>query len=775
MSHELRTPLNAIIGFSEALKDGLLGAMPPDQLDYATEVYQSGRHLLSLINDILDLSKIEAGKMELDLEQVELGPLIANALTIIKERAANGGVTVTQSIAPEVTTIDADGRKLRQIAYNLLSNAVKFTPPGGSVRVEVTRVGPDVQLSVVDSGIGISPEDRPRLFQPFEQLDGGIARKFEGTGLGLVMVKSLVELHGGTIGIESEVGRGSRFWVRLPATRLGAQTSRATAVVRARAASARGDSPRVLVVDDDPAAISLARRWLEKEGYAVDGAETCDAAWAQIQKNRPDAVLLDILFENGPGGWEFLERLHAAPEHANIPVVVVSMVADLGRGIALGAVEVLQKPVDGTDLLRAVESLGLAPSKTGEAPRVLVVDDDPRSVEHVAKRLEQAGMSVTRAYGGKEALAALAANPFSAMVLDLMMPEISGFDIVRQLRAQAATADFPIIILTAKVLEPAERATLQKSVHTVLSKEDWSDGKFLQVIRGAIQVAMRQRAGATKRPSHVQVQMQVPRPASPRPANQSRVLVIDDDPAARDLLRLYLEDGGFAVTSAASAEDALAKLGDLRPDLMILDLAMPGMDGLAFLTSHGQTEALRGVPVLVISGAENPQKALAVGAQAVLAKPIRRHEFLEIVRRLLGDLEVRRPYVLVVDDDPKAVKIVTSYFSDELVEVAGSHSGREALELVEARRPDLLILDLLMPDVSGFDVLAQLRARPATADLPVVILTAKDLTPAERSALAQNVRAIFAKALMSPGDLLVQVRRVLGVPDGATGTQRGGR
>jgi PAS domain S-box-containing protein len=652
MSHELRTPLNAIIGFSEALKDGLQGELRPEQLEYVAEVYQSGRHLLSLINDILDLSKIEAGKMELDVEPVEIAPLIANALTIMKERAAKGGVTVTQSIAPGITSVDADGRKLRQIVYNLLSNAVKFTPSGGSVRVQVALVEGQLELAVVDSGIGISPEERARLFRPFEQLDSGIARKFEGTGLGLVMVKSLVELHGGSIWVESEPGKGSRFWVRLPVSRADAQ--RPAALVSALARASRSptvDAPRVLVVDDDPAAIALARRWLEKEGYVVDGAQTCDAAWAQIQQNAPDAILLDILFENGPGGWEFLERLRNDAEHAHIPVVVVSLVADLGRGLALGAMQVLQKPVAGTELLRAVDELGLTPSETGESPRVLVVDDDPRAVEQVSRRLEQAGVSVARAYGGKDALAALATDTFSAMVLDLMMPEVSGFDVVRELRTQPKTAGFPIVILTAKVLERAERAALERSVHTVLSKEDWEEGKFLQVVRGAIRGALRRKAVGAARPSHAHAH--VPR-AHPDPRKRARVLVIDDDLAARDLLRLYLEDAGFAVTLAASAEDAFARLGDMRPDLITLDLTLPGMDGSGFLAAYSQSQQLQGIPVLVISGAESPQSALALGAQAVLTKPIRRHEFLELVEHLLAKVEGRRADVLGVDEAARA-------------------------------------------------------------------------------------------------------------------------
>ena len=216
MSHELRTPLNAIIGFSEVLIDGLVGELPADQLDYIGEVYRSGHHLLSLINDILDLSKIEAGKMELELETILLEPVIANAFAIMRERATKGNVTLRCTIAPELVSILADGRKFRQIVYNLLSNAVKFTPQGGGVELELTSQGAMVELAVIDSGIGIAEAKLARLFRPFEQLDSGLARRFEGTGLGLVMVKNLVELHAGTFGVESEPGKGSRFWVRLP-------------------------------------------------------------------------------------------------------------------------------------------------------------------------------------------------------------------------------------------------------------------------------------------------------------------------------------------------------------------------------------------------------------------------------------------------------------------------------------------------------------------------------------------------------------------------------
>jgi PAS domain S-box-containing protein len=770
MSHELRTPLNAIIGFSEVLKDGILGTLPPEQLDYVSEVYSSGRHLLSLINDILDLSKIEAGKMELDIAPVQIAELIGNALTIIKERAFKGGVTLTPAIDPGITSIDADGRKLRQIIYNLLSNAVKFTPQGGAVRVDVTRHGSTVELAVVDSGIGIAPQELPRLFQPFEQLEGGSARRFEGTGLGLVMVKNLVELHHGTLGVESELGKGSRFWVRLPATQPGAHASaRSASFVDPQARISGNDTLLVLVVDDDPAAITLARRWLEKEGYDVDGAQTCDAAWAAIQKRRPDVILLDILFENGPSGWEFLERIRSTPGFADIPVVVVSIVADLGRGLALGALEVLQKPVAGTDLVRTVESLGLLPPKAGASPHVLVVDDDPRAVEHVARRLEQAGMIITRAYGGRDALAAVAAGTFSAIVLDLMMPEVTGFDVVRELRAQAATAELPIVVLTAKVLEPAERATLEQAVHLVLSKEEWDEGKFLQVIRGAIRTAMRRSAGRAAQPGHLPVE---PREPAPSLAGPSRVLVIDDDPATRDLLRLYFEDAGFSVTLAVSAEDAFAKLGGMRPDLITLDLALPGMDGYAFLASHGESEQLRGIPVLVISGTDNPRQALGVGAQAVLTKPVRRHELLEITGQILGDGTDRRAYVLVVDDDPKAIQILLVEDNAANRKLIGDHLRRvghdvravatadEGIALALAEPFALVVMDIQLPGTDGLTATRLLRANPATRALPILAVTAHAMRGDEERIRDAGCDAYVAKPIAYK-EFLAEVARLL--------------
>lgn len=544
MSHELRTPLNAIIGFSEALKDGLLGELPSQQLEYVAEVFQSGKHLLSLINDILDLSKIEAGKLVLEPEAVEVLPLVSNALTIVRERAAKGGVRLEQTISCEVGAIYADGRRVRQILYNLLSNAVKFTNPGGSVHVSVTKVHHDVEFSVIDTGIGISEENLARLFQPFQQLDAGIARKFEGTGLGLVMVKNLVELHGGTFGVSSEFGQGSKFWFRIRATRDGEKerTTPPTPLARpTRVASST--TPTILVVDDDPAAISLAQRWLEKAGFVVNSAQTCADAWEQIARQRPDAILLDILYREGAVGWQFLERVRSTPELASVPVVVVSIVADLGKGLSLGALDVLQKPVAGLELLRVVESLGISPLAASTSSHVLVVDDDPRSLEYLSNMLENAGLRVTRAHNGNDAMIAISTSEFSAIVLDLLMPEMSGFAVLTHLRRNAATIDLPVVVSSAMKLDPAEQAELDRSVYATMIKGQWSEQEFLQTVRGAIHQSIVRRSEREART----VLMDSTAGTSVERLEPQRKILIIAELAEQEIVSRSVRAAGFAV------------------------------------------------------------------------------------------------------------------------------------------------------------------------------------------------------------------------------------
>ena len=397
MSHELRTPLNAIIGFSEVLKDGMVGTLTAQQRGFIGDIFDSGKHLLSLINDILDLSKVEAGKMVLDLEPVEVSPLFVNSLSIIREKAASRNIRLDMEVAKELGPLHADGRKVKQIVYNLLSNAVKFTNEGGQVTLRASRVGRSavgqlagswgglafpledsefsdfLQISVLDTGIGISPAGVERLFTPFSQVDSGLARKYEGTGLGLAMVKLLAELHGGVAGVTSAVGEGSCFTVWLP---FRAPPHRIPDAVKSPGSDAIAGPRIAMVVEDDYKSAELIRLQLEAEGFKVLHAASAEAALTLAVHEPVSLITLDIVLPS-MDGWEFLRRLKQVPELSRIPVVIISIVADRNEGLRLGAAAVVEKPISRQELYAALVDLGLVRESEKRPLEAGSDDDDP--------------------------------------------------------------------------------------------------------------------------------------------------------------------------------------------------------------------------------------------------------------------------------------------------------------------------------------------------------------------------------------------------------------
>ncbi len=509
MSHELRTPLNAIIGFSEVLRDGMLGEMTDQQRGFISDIYGSGKHLLSLINDILDLSKVEAGKMTLDLESVHVASIFANSLSIIREKAAARHIRVKMEAPKELGSILADARKVKQIVYNLLSNAVKFAVEGGLVTLTAARVRRSevgdltdlsigrifplvesefedfLRISVTDTGIGISPEGLERLFVPFSQIDSGLARKFEGTGLGLAMVKQLAELHGGSVAVESGVGEGSCFTVWLPFRRAQDVTStpsRPSVVIPVVAAP----GPRTaLIVEDDEKSADLIRVQLEAEGFAVLHAASAEAALILAVRQPLALITLDIMLPN-MDGWEFLGRIKQIPALSRVPVVIISVVADPNKGFALGAAVVMQKPISRRELYDSLVGLGLFPLPQHRSIKVLVVDDDPNAVELVAVRIGGLASSVLRAYGGREAIDAARRELPDLIVLDLMMPEVNGFDVVSALQETSDTASIPILVVTAKHISATDRAKLNGFVTSITEKSDFDRERFIGEVRRAM-------------------------------------------------------------------------------------------------------------------------------------------------------------------------------------------------------------------------------------------------------------------------------------------------
>jgi len=464
MSHELRTPLNAIIGFSELLTDAQNG-----QFDEATrkrflsQILTSGRHLLGLINDILDLSKVEAGQMELRLQTLSVADSVDQVVKTVEPLVAKKSITLTSTVAG-VGDVLADAGKVKQMLLNLVSNAIKFTPEGGSVTIGAVRIKETIEISVTDTGIGISESDLKSIFREFHQVDFGPGRKHEGTGLGLALTKRFALLHGGDVRAASRLNKGSVFTLSLP-VRAGVPPATETMA----AAAKNGSGPIVLVVEDDPAAAELLTRQLSAAGYRTEVARTGNEALARARELQPAAITLDIILPE-VDGWEIMTRLKSDATTSGIPIVVVSVVDNPELGLALGAIDYFVKPVDTGALIKRLNRFDFMRHSGKNEVRVLVVDDDAANRIWLTQALEPAGFTVFEASGGREAIELAKANQPDCVLLDLMMPEVTGFDVVEELRADERTRETPIMVVTAMTLTDADKRLLNGRVSQILTR-----------------------------------------------------------------------------------------------------------------------------------------------------------------------------------------------------------------------------------------------------------------------------------------------------------------
>ena len=479
MSHELRTPLNAIIGFSEILEDQTFGSLNDKQIKYVRNVRTSGKHLLNMINDILDLSKIEAGKLELRHERFSLGETVDGIITIVKVLANKKKVELTYHIDPNLTEIQADPKHFKQVLYNLLSNAVKFTPEGGKVELNAVlqeKTDPEVrrfvQISVSDSGIGIAPEDYGKVFSEFQQIDDTYSRQQEGTGLGLALSKKLVEMHGGELWFTSEKGKGSTFAFCIPLEFCSEPVE-----IEETAPVVVGDSPEngnahgqlILVVEDDPRSAELISIYLSQAGYRVARAANGEEGVRLASELKPSAITLDIMLPK-MDGWQVLKTLKDNPATREIPVIVASMVDDKPMAYNLGAVDCLLKPLDRQELVAKLANLKSAGKVASDPLRVLVIDDNTKSLDLIHAFLERYGYQVQGASSGAGGLELMKTSRYDAVVLDLMMPEMSGFDVLEKLKEQPGGKDVPVIIYTAKDVTEEDQQRLGEHIAGLVSK-----------------------------------------------------------------------------------------------------------------------------------------------------------------------------------------------------------------------------------------------------------------------------------------------------------------
>jgi signal transduction histidine kinase/CheY-like chemotaxis protein len=481
MSHELRTPLNAIVGFSDLLAEQTAGQLNDKQKRFVNHIKQGSSHLLQLINDILDLSKIEAGQLELRCEDFRVKDALPEVLSTIRPLAMAKNIQVQHKLETD-WAVYADRVRFKQILYNLISNAVKFTPKGGNIDIDCQEDGNSVRISVTDTGIGIRAEDQAVIFEEFRQVEGAPNTTQEGTGLGLAITRRLVEQQGGTISVESEPRKGSRFTFTLPA-RLRTSPDALPAGESANAPSALSTSrakPLILIVDDEIPARELLASYLDSE-YRIVVAESGAEAVERAQQLHPDAITLDVLMPGGTG-FETLIALSKTPETANIPIIIVSIVDQKQVGFALGAADYLIKPIRKSVLLETIRKHVLP--HADDDTSILLVDDDPGTLELLEETLRSAGYETQSVQSGARALEVLSSKLVSAVLLDLLMPDMDGFQVIRHVREQATLKELPIFVMTAKTLTQEEIALLGRETKALFHKNgSWQQQLIVEVGR----------------------------------------------------------------------------------------------------------------------------------------------------------------------------------------------------------------------------------------------------------------------------------------------------
>ncbi len=477
MSHELRTPLNAINGYSEMLLEEVEDLGQTELKPDLEKIRSAGKHLLGLINDILDLSKIEAGKMDIFVETLDMPGLLAEVRAIVTPLMEKNRNELVVSHAPELGTMRSDQTKVRQILFNLLSNAAKFTTQG-RITLEVRRIAKDdgdwLEFEVSDTGIGMTPEQMAKLFSAFTQADASTTRNYGGTGLGLAITKHFCLMLGGDVMVRSEHGKGSTFVVTLPAV---CPTTDETLPPE----RAEGTAGTVLVIDDERTTHDLLERELGARGYRVVHAAGGREGLRLAREVRPDAITLDIIMPE-LDGWAVLRELKADADLRAIPVVLVTVLGDREMGYALGAADYLTKPVDADALLGV---LGRFHAGDGEVP-VLVVDDDPITREMLRRILSKRGWSVTEAADGSDALSVLGRTRPAVVVLDLMMPGIDGFEVLDAMRREATWREIPVVVVTAKDLSAEEVTWLNQHAEKVFQKGAYKRSELVGVVHDMI-------------------------------------------------------------------------------------------------------------------------------------------------------------------------------------------------------------------------------------------------------------------------------------------------
>lgn len=623
MSHELRTPLNSVMALSQLMLERASAENNQQDVEYLRVIERNGRNLLNLINDILDLSKIEAGRMEIYNEDLQPAAMIELALTSIRPLAEEKGLQLEVDKG-DLPTVRSDGGKIQQILVNLISNAVKFTEEG-TIHLSVSMHGNEMWYAVTDTGIGISAENQKGIFDEFRQADGTTTRRHEGTGLGLAICQKLAKLLGGEIAVESTIGEGSTFTFKLPTVAVAwpVQQSNQRVTEQTEPVLQANSAGTILVIDDDPASRELLRGYLMDSGFeavvAQSGAEGIDLA----RKIMPLAITLDVMMP-GLDGFTVLERLRSHPASHDVPVIILTA-KDLSRteqqDLERQVHRILFKAsFDRTQLMQELSSVisKLNSAAVDDNSVVLVVEDNEVAALQIRTVVEELGYQVVVASGGAEAIRLVTETVPAAVILDLMMPEIDGFQVLQQIRSTAATVDLPVLVLTAKELTGEERSQL-------------SNNNVQQLIqKGSLdrdQLATRV-AELLNEPGKPAVKPSPPTPTKTRPLQQAgkgQILVVEDNPDNLFTITALLDALNHPYLTAADGLQAIQITRQAKPDLILMDIQLPGVSGVEATRTIKADPELSHIPIVALTARAmkgDREEILTQGFDDYLAKPI---------------------------------------------------------------------------------------------------------------------------------------------------------
>ncbi|MDM8549295.1 response regulator [Desulfobacterales bacterium HSG2] len=793
MSHELRTPLNSVLALSQLMIARGTGKDPDQEAEYLRVIERNGRSLLSLINDILDLSKIEAGRMDLYLSDFDPRDVVDRSLDTIHPLADEKGLRIISDIG-EGLSMHSDEDKVHQILLNLFSNAVKFTEQG-EIRIRMWESHGEVSLAVRDTGIGISKEDIVHIFDEFRQADGSTTRQHQGTGLGLAICQKLAGLIGGEISAESEVGLGSTFTLNLPLmiddrgqrTAVNRQPStgnRKPETGNRQPPTANRQPPTVnrqlttdnrqtvLIIEDDEEICNLIKDYLTDAGYQTATARNGKEGLKLASELKPFAITLDILMPE-MDGWEVIRRLKALEETADIPVIIVSVSEDRETGTALGASGYVLKPIDRHVLLSEIEKV----SVFHKVQRILVVDDDPIVRDYLEDLLGDKGYVVETAADGKEGIAQAVAYPPDIMILDLMMPGTDGFTVLDRIRREPSTRNVPVIILTAKTLTREETVRLADAVHHIITKGKVDKDQLLHKIEETL------------------AKLTAPKPTTPKAREKPLILIVEDNEVAILQIRSILEEKDYDVHSAFGGSEALASVEQEIPDAVILDLMMPEVDGFQVLEQIRSTSRTADLPVLVLTAKEltaadkarlshnNIQQLIQKGAvdrdQLVAcvtkllesrkrpdhdgkapAEPTAPEPRQEVCaeERPTGSDDPGETVILIVEDNPDNLFTMSTILDGFGYSYITAGDGEAAVRATAESHPDLILMDVQLPVLSGLDATRQIKSDPSLAQIPIIAVTARAMRGDRKKILAAGCDDYLSKPI-DPSDLIELIRK----------------